>query len=83
MTNPESENVARRAELIYEQRLRHQLEQSHLDEFIAIEPISGDYFLGRTLSEAIGAARKAHSDRLSHALRIGHKTAVHFGTSLQ
>ena len=83
MTSPESENVARRAESLYEQRLRRQLEQSHLDEFIAIEPVSGDYFLGRTLSEAIGAARKAHPDRLSHAVRIGHKAAVHFGASLQ
>ncbi len=83
MISPESENVAQRAELIYEQRLRDQLEPSHQDEFIAIEPISGDYFLGRTLSEAIGAARKVHPNRLSHAIRVGYKTAVHFGTSLQ
>lgn len=83
MTNSESENVAQQAELIYEQRLKRHLEQSHFDEFIAIEPVSGDYFLGKTLSEAIGTARKAHPDRLSHAMRIGHKTAVHFGASLQ
>ncbi len=64
MTSPESEDVAQRAELIYEQQLRDPLEKSHQDEFIAIEPISGDYFLGRTLSEAIGAARTAHPNRL-------------------
>lgn len=82
MNNPESESIAQRAELIYEQRLKSQLEQSHQNQFIAIEPISGDYFLGETLSEAIGAARKEHPERLSHALRIGHRTAVHFGASL-
>lgn len=77
-----SESLARQAELIYQQRLKDRFEQSHRDEFIAIEPISGDFFLGHTLSEAIGAARQAHPDRLSHALRIGHKAAVHLGAWL-
>ncbi len=83
MATAGSENIARQAELIYEQRLKDRLEQSHQDEFVAIEPVSGEYFLGRTLSEAIGAARQAHPTRLSHAMRVGHTAAVHFGTSLQ
>jgi len=49
----------------------------------SIEPVSGDYFLGRSLSEAIGAARKAHPSRLAHAIRVGHQPALHFGASLQ
>ena len=81
MTSQDSEIVVRQSELIYQQRLKDQLEQCHLDEFVAIEPISGDYFLGRTLSEAIAAARTAHPDRLSHAMRVGHKAALHFGAS--
>lgn len=76
-------DLVRSAERLYEQELQGQLEQSHADEFIAIEPISGDYFLGRTLSEAKGAAYDAHPDRLSHAMRIGHKAALHFGVSLR
>lgn len=79
MTSQDADKIAREAERIYEQRLRDQIERSHRDEFVAIEPLSGDYFLGRTLSEAIGAARKAHPDRLSHAIRVGHKPALHFG----
>jgi hypothetical protein len=55
------------------------LEPAHNDEFVAIEPISGEYFLGRTLSEAIGASRSKYPDRLAHALRVGHKATVHFG----
>jgi hypothetical protein len=72
----------RDAELLYEQQLRAQLESAHQDEFVAIEPISGDFFLGRTLTEAVNAARDAHPDRLSHALRVGHKAALHFGVSV-
>jgi hypothetical protein len=74
-----SENVSREAKRIYDERLRASLEASHTNEFVAIEPISGDYFLGRTLSEAIGASRMKYPDRLAHALRVGHKAAVHMG----
>ena len=83
MTITASTDLARRAEAIYANRLKDQLEPTHRDEFVAIEPDSGDFFLGSTLSEAIGLARKAHPDRLAHALRVGHRAAVHFGTSLQ
>ena len=72
-------NVAARARIIYQDRLRTLLEPSHSDEFVAIEPVSGDYFLGQTLSEAIGASRAKYPDRLAHALRVGHRAAVHFG----
>lgn len=78
-----SEDIANRAKRIYEERLRATLEQSHLNEFVAIEPISGDYFLGQTLSEAIGASRRKYPDRLAHALRVGHEAAIHFGFQLR
>jgi hypothetical protein len=81
--NAEPETIAWRAEALYEQRLKLLLEQDHRDEFVAIEPMSGDYYLGATLSEAIGYARKAHPDRLAHAIRVGHRAALHFGASLQ
>jgi hypothetical protein len=83
MSRIEAVNVARQAESIYENRLKDELERSHRDEFVAIEPESGDFYLGKTLSEAIGQARQAHPDRLAHALRVGHRAAVHFGVSLQ
>jgi len=76
-----SHDMARRGEQFYRQRLKDQLEQSHPDEFVAIEPESGDFFLGGTLSEAIGAAREAHPDRVAYAIRIGHAAAVHLGAN--
>ena len=83
MVSQNTKDVAREARRIYEEQLRHSLEESHMNEFIAIEPISGEYFLGRTLSEAIGASRQKYPDRLAHALRVGHKAAIHFGLHIR
>ena len=60
-------------------RPRSVLEPEHMDEFVAIEPESGDYFLGKALSEATQAARRSYPDRWTHAIRIGHSAALHFG----
>jgi len=79
MVSQNSEAIAQGAELLYQQRLKDELERSHPDAFVTIEPLSGDYFLGPTLSESIDAARTAHPDRLVHTLRVGHKAAVHLG----
>lgn len=76
------DDLVRNSESLYEQRLRAQLEPAYRDQFVVIEPVSGDYFIGRTLSEAMGAARAAHPDRLSHAMRVGHKAALHFGVNI-
>ena len=83
MTDPNVDEFVRRAEEIYAARLRAVLEPKHDDEFVAIEPESGDYFLGKTLSEAAQAARKSYPDRLTHAMRIGHRAALHFGLHAQ
>jgi hypothetical protein len=71
--------IARQARELYEQKLKSTLEASHWDDFVAIEPESGDYFLGKTLSEAIQAARTAHPDRLPFALRVGRRATVELG----
>jgi hypothetical protein len=83
MNDDQQPDTARAARRLYDEQLRATLERSHLDEFVAIEPVSGDYFLGQTLSEAIGAARTKYPDRLAHALRVGHRAAVHFGLHIR
>ena len=79
MASEQSLDVARRATEIYDARLRVKLEAQHRNAFVAVEPDSGDYFLGVTLSEAILAAREAYPNRISFALRVGHPSAVHLG----
>jgi hypothetical protein len=82
MSSLDLKDFVQSAERLYHERFQSQLERSHVDEFVAIEPISEDYFLGRTLSEAIGKARDAHPDRFAHAMRVGHRQTLHFGVSL-
>jgi hypothetical protein len=83
IVSQDAELVASEARRIYDEQLRDSLERSHMDEFVAIEPISGEHFLGRTLSEAISASRTKYPDRLAHALRVGHKAAIHFGMQIR
>lgn len=80
MASEQTTDVARRAKQLYEDKLKTRLETNHRNAFIAIEPDSGDYFLGTTLSEAIQASRTAHPDRLAFAMRVGHDVAVTIGT---
>jgi hypothetical protein len=68
-----------RAEAVYRERLKDRLEVTNPDDFVAIEPESGDFFLGKTLSEAIQAARAAYPARLPFALRVGHTSTLELG----
>jgi len=79
MASQETLDVSNRAKRINEERLRGGLETNEQGRFVAIEPDSGDYFLGRTMSEAIQASRPVHPDRLAFVIRIGHATAVEIG----
>lgn len=79
MVSQKSQDLATRGLAIYQNQLKSILEPQHCDEFVAIEPDSGDYFLGKTLSEAIQSARKAYPQRLAFALRVGHPTTIELG----
>ena len=80
MISPAQDELVQAAEQLYATRLKSQLEPAHDGEFIAIEPVSGEYFLGKTLSEAIQAARRTHPTRLPYAMRVGTHPAIHLGT---
>lgn len=83
MVRKAESSVAEQAKKIYAERLQATLEATDPDKFVAIEPVSGEHFLGQTLSEAIGKSRSKYPDRLAHALRVGHLAAVHFGMHVQ
>jgi len=80
MTSKEVEEFAHRAEEIYEARHRATLEKTHHGMFVAIEPCSGDYFLGHTTYEAFHASHAAYPDRPAHVKRIGYRAAVGIGS---
>lgn len=75
----DTKEIAIRAKVIYADRLRAVLEREYLHSYVAIEPQSGDFFVGKTMSEAIDAAESAHPDRVTHTIRIGHDVALEIG----
>ena len=79
MVSAETKSVIDRAKEIYASQLRTELESQHADRFVAIEPESGEYFLGDTFDEAVKSARTKYPSRLSHTIRIGHRAAFHLG----
>lgn len=79
MVSADTKSVVDRSKQIYAERLQTTLEADHRDQFVAIEPESGEYFLAKTLDEAVRAARAKHPHRLSHVIRVGHIAAIHIG----
>ena len=79
MFSEESRAVAEKAVSLYDSRLREELEQKHSGKYVCIEPVSGRYFLGETLDQAVNAAIDTFPERLTHTLRIGHTAALHLG----
>lgn len=64
------EELCLNGEAIY-QTLKAQLEAEHRGEIVAIEPESGDYFLGKDVVEATEAGRAIHPGKLFYYVRIG------------
>jgi hypothetical protein len=79
MVSADTTAVIERAKRLYAEQLHAVLEPWHRDRFVAIEPESGESFLGDTFDEAVQSARAKHPSRLSHTIRIGHTTAFHMG----
>lgn len=79
MVYSDTKSVIERAKRIYTDRLQTALESQHVNRFVAIEPESGDYFIGDTFDEAVTSARSIHPSRLSYTIRIGHRAAFHLG----
>jgi len=77
MVSAETKSVIERAKQIYVSQLQADLESQHIDRFVAIEPDSGDYFLGDTFDEAVKSARTKYPSRISHTIKIGHGAAFH------
>jgi hypothetical protein len=79
----ETKSVIDGAKRIYAERLQSTLEVEHANRFVAIEPESGEFFLGDSFDEAVKSARQKYPARLSHTIRIGHRAAFHIGIMQQ
>lgn len=79
MISDDCQNVVRQSKRIYEQRLQDQLESTDSGRYVAIEPESGEHFLGDSLDIAVLSALQKYPQRLTHCIRIGHQAALHLG----
>ena len=77
---PTAENglLISRGKRLYETKLRALLELEHKGEYAAIEPDSGGYYLGHTMSEAYERAASEHPNKQFYLVRVGYKAALSF-----
>jgi hypothetical protein len=66
----------RKAEAIYRKKLKPKLEEKFKGRIVAIDVDSEDYFVGKTVLEAIEKGRRKHPGKIFYAVRIGYP-AVH------
>ena len=76
MKNGQGLAFDRKAEAIYRKKLKPKLEDKYKGRIVAIDVESGDYFVGKTVLEAIDKGRKKYPGKIFYAVRIGYP-AVH------
>jgi hypothetical protein len=74
--------IAEAGERLYAERHKAQLEKDHHGEFVAIDVLTGDAYVGQFPENAIEAAREAAPNGVFHLIRIGAPGAfkVSFGS---
>ncbi len=68
-----------RSKEFYDAQLKSVLEPEHKGKFVAIEPDTGSYFLGKTGTEALLRARAALPNKLFFLARVGYPAATTIG----
>ena len=74
-----SDDLVESGQRLYDERLRELLEPSQAGRYIAIEPISGKYFLGDAGTEALLEARRTHPEAMFYLARVGFPAADTLG----
>ena len=75
------DDLLKRGMKLYEERLKRELEPEHNGEMLAVEVESGDYFLGRTATEAYKKAKEKYPGKEFAFLRVGARAAFFVGAS--
>jgi len=77
INNPD--DVAKKGEEIYSNKLKFILEPKENEKFVAIDVVSGEYFLGSSILEALEKARKEYPDRVFHTIKVGYQGVFKMG----
>lgn len=73
------EEVARRGEAIYQQKLRPRVEQQHFGEFLVMDVLSGDYEIDRDDLKASDRVLAKNPNAVLYGVRIGYPAAYRIG----
>lgn len=76
LLDAEGERVVRKGDRLYRTKLKAILDPAYTGKFAAIEPDSGEYFLGDRMIEAVDKAEAKYPDKLVYIVRIGFRAAV-------
>lgn len=74
------QQVAEEGEKIYTEQLKTKLEREHIGKFVAIDVVSGEYFLGDDILAALEKARNKYPDRVFHTIKIGSQGVFKLGS---
>lgn len=64
---------------LYEKQLKAILEPHHFGEYVAIEPVTGRYFIGETATAALVSASKEMPEHQFFLMRVGYPAAHKLG----
>jgi hypothetical protein len=70
-----ADDLAESGQRLYDERLRDLLEPSQAGRYVAIDPDSGNYFLGDTGTVALLEARRALPEAIFYLARVGYPAA--------
>ncbi len=76
-----TEEIVRRGQLLYEQRIRHETEAGSKGKFLVVDIETGQYEIDASDLEAMQRARAANPDAALYVMRIGFPTAYRLGRS--
>lgn len=76
--NFNQEELAEKGKKIYYEKLKDRLELEHKGEIVAINTDTGDYFLGKTLLEAVKKGRRKYPKAIFYSIKIGYPAVVKF-----
>lgn len=76
-----SDEIARRGQALYEQRIRGALEPGHEGKFLVVDIETGEYEIDADDLTALQRARSRNPDAALYILRVGHPAAYRIGGS--
>ncbi len=83
MGNLHGEELAKRANEIYQEKIKAVVEPDHIGEFLVIDADTGGYVFDKDDLTAAQTAYSMFPNGSRFAIRIGYKAMYHFGGTLQ